>query len=129
MKTAVRACDLATLLSHAPSGLRYLSLDCFDTLLWRNVQAPRDVFADLPIAGGAVGPRIGAERVARRTARFDESRTEVSIEEIYHRLLPSASAVEVEEAVERELAAEARHCFGFAPMVELMRDAREIGRG
>ena len=35
-----------------------LSLDCFDTLLWRDTQAPRDVFADLAFAGGAVEPRI-----------------------------------------------------------------------
>src|SRR3546814_10900806 len=86
MKVTVRAAELATLLDQAPDGLRYLSLDCFDTLVWRNVQAPRDVFADLPIAGGGVGPRMWAEQRARKSAKFSERRNEVSIEEIYHRM-------------------------------------------
>src|SRR3546814_19184733 len=90
MKVTVRAAELATLLDQAPDGLRYLSLDCFDTLVWRNVQAPRDVFADLPIAGGGVGPRMWAEQRARKSATFSERRNEVPIEEISHRMRPSA---------------------------------------
>src|SRR3546814_19078799 len=72
MKVTVRAAERATLLDQAPDGLRYLSLDCFDTLVWRSVQAPRDVFADLPIAGGGVGPRMWAEQRARKSAKFSE---------------------------------------------------------
>lgn len=127
MKTAVRAADLAGLLKSAPSGLQYLSLDCFDTLLWRNVQAPQDVFADLPLPGGGVWPRVRAESSARRLAKLDAGRAEVSIEEIYRNLLPAASLEALAEAVDRELAAEARHCFGFAPTVALMEDARRRG--
>ena len=129
MKSAARAYDLATLLDHAPEGLRYLSLDCFDTLIWRGVEAPRDVFADLPMAGGGVAPRMRSENAARRSARFNEGRSEVSIEEIYRLLLPKASEDEVTEAVARELAAEARHCFGFAPVFDLIREAKARGLG
>lgn len=127
MKTTVRAYNLAKILNDAPAGLRYLSLDCFDTLLWRNVNAPCDVFADLPIAGGAMGPRMNAEESAREMAQFNHRRNEVSIEEIYRRLFPSASPDDIAAAIERELEAEARHCFGFAPTIELMRDAKARG--
>jgi hypothetical protein len=48
IKLSIRADELPNLLDRAPAGVRYLSLDCFDTLLWRNCLAPRDVFADLP---------------------------------------------------------------------------------
>src|SRR3546814_187800 len=129
MKVTVRAAELATLLDQAPDGLRYLPLDCFDTLVWRNVQAPRDVFADLPIAGGGVGPRMWAEQQARKSAKFSERRNEVSIEEIYHRMRPSASEEQIAEAVEQELIAEGHHCYGFQPTVELMRAARANGLG
>lgn len=129
MKVTVRAAELATLLDQAPKGLRYLSLDCFDTLVWRNVQAPRDVFADLPVAGGGVGPRMWAEKRARKLAKFNERRNEVSIGEIYRRMFPSASDAEIAEAIERELKAEARHCYGFQPVVDLMRAAKAKGLG
>ncbi|MBV9842387.1 MAG: HAD family hydrolase [Sphingomonadaceae bacterium] len=127
MTSAVRATEIARLLADAPSGLRYLSLDCFDTLLWRNAQMPRDVFADLGIAGGGIEPRTWAEGAARRAHHFEAETSEVSIEQIYARLLPAAGDEARAEAVARELAAEARHCYAFAPTVELMRDAKRRG--
>ena len=120
---------MATLLDQAPKGLRYLSLDCFDTLVWRNVQAPRDVFADLRVAGGGVGPRMWAEKRARKAAKFNRQWAEVSIEEIYRSMMPTASDAEIGEAVQRELEAEARHCYGFQPVLDLMRDAKARGLG
>ena len=61
IKLSVRASELPDLLDRAPTRVKYLSLDCFDTLLWRNCIAPRDVFADLPVAGGGLWPRAKAE--------------------------------------------------------------------
>ena len=49
MQFTVRAADLPSLLDRAPADLACLSLDCFDTLIWRNAHAPQDVFADLPL--------------------------------------------------------------------------------
>ena len=66
IQTSIRADGLPGLLATMPPEIRCLSLDCFDTLLWRNVHAPIDVFADLPLPGGAVESRIWAERKARR---------------------------------------------------------------
>jgi FMN phosphatase YigB (HAD superfamily) len=127
MKISVKAHELETLLDRAPPTVRVLSLDCFDTLLWRGVQAPSDVFADLPIAGGGIWPRVRAEMRARQFAEQERGGTETRIEEIYRHLLPAASEEERSAAVQRELDAEARHCFGFAPVKALIRRAKERG--
>ena len=124
MKITINAAEIATLLDRAPAGLRVLSLDCFDTLLWRNAQAPIDVFAELGIGGTWL--RCRAEERARERAKFDGG-GEVSIEDIYRNLRPSAAPAEIHAAVLREIEAEARHCFAFAPIVALMRAARAKG--
>ncbi|MDB5704661.1 MAG: hypothetical protein JWN66_1777, partial [Sphingomonas bacterium] len=125
---SARAHELSTLLDRAPAGLRYLSLDCFDTLVWRDTNAPTDVFADLNLEGGAIQPRRRAESAARRATRLDTGRTEVSIEAIHERLNPHDGAVAAASAV-AELEAEARHCFGFAPVMALIEDAKARGLG
>lgn len=128
MKISVTAQNIPSLLEQAPQGVSILSLDCFDTLLWRNAQAPSDIFAELAIQGGAIEPRVIAERKARKTQAFREGRNEVSIEAIHARLLPpSADAMAISASVQAELDAEARHCFGFAPVVALIRDAKARG--
>ena len=126
MKIAVLAHEIATLLDRAPRDVRILSLDCFDTLLWRNAQAPSDVFADTGL--GSIEQRILAEKAARRAQMFETDRREVSIEAIHRRLLPAdADAAAIAASVQRELDAEARHCFGFAPVMDLIRAARSRG--
>lgn len=127
MKTAVRAHEIATLLDEVPAGVNCLSLDCFDTLIWRNAQAPRDVFADLPIAGGGIEPRASVEARARDERFAIDGATEVTLDDIYERLLPSGTAEERADAIARELEAEARHCFAFAPTVALIRAAKARG--
>ena len=49
MKISVTAQYIPHLLDQAPAGVKVLSLDCFDTLLWLNAQAPSDIFAELGI--------------------------------------------------------------------------------
>jgi hypothetical protein len=39
-------------------------------------------------------------------------------------MMPAASEADIKAAVARELAAEARHCYGFEPTVALMRAPR-----
>lgn len=107
------------------SNIRILSLDCFDTLLWRETHAPRDVFRAL--AGPNPMQRMWAEQRARTGAALRHRRNEVSIAEIYAELLPNADAAERATMVRQELAAEARHCFGYAPVIELMRTAKARG--
>lgn len=127
MMSATRAWGLPTLLDSAPSDVKILSLDCFDTLLWRNMNLPADLFAELGLPGGGVESRIWGETKARRVIPYRHGRVEVTIDEIYEHLLPAASAGERAEAVARELAAEAAHCYGFAPTRDLMVDAKRRG--
>ena len=47
MSSAIQPHQIASLLDEWPD-LRCLSLDCFDTLLWRDVREPRDLFHALP---------------------------------------------------------------------------------
>lgn len=126
MKISVRAHDLATLLDRAPEGVRWLSLDCFDTLVWRDTATPADVFADLAMDGGAMEPRRRAESAARREGKLFRNSIEVSVEEIHARLRPGADA---NASAADELAAETRHCFGFRPVMDLIRAAKARGLG
>ena len=127
MKISVRAHEIASLIDQTPAGTAILSLDCFDTLLWRNAQAPSDMFVELGIEGGSIEPRVMAERKARRAQAFRSGQNEVPIEAIHARLLPAADAAELAAAVQRELDAEAKHCFGFAPVMDLIRAAKARG--
>lgn len=123
--TTIRARDIAQLLDTAPPGVRILSLDCFDTLLWRNVQAPVDVFADLPVAGGGLEARVRAEQLARKIRRAEDGFDEVSIEAIHAVLQPDPMARAA--SIAAELEAEARHCYPFAPTVALIAAAKARG--
>jgi FMN phosphatase YigB (HAD superfamily) len=127
MQMTVRAFEIEGLLDKAPEGIEILSLDCFDTLIWRNTHGPSDVFAELDMAGGAVEPRSWAEGNARKRAKVRSGAKEVCLADIYREMLASASDAEIDAAVARELAIEARHAFAFAPTVALMREAKRRG--
>lgn len=127
MRTAVRAHEVASLLDDAPAEIRCLSLDCFDTLLWRNVHAPIDIFAEIEMRGGAIDRRRAAEEIARNNREQREDLNEVSIETIYDHMIPHAPAEDRTAAVDAEIAAEVRHCYAFAPTVALMRAAKARG--
>lgn len=124
MNDSIVPSQIMTVIDRHPA-MRLLSLDCFDTLLWRVTPAPRDVFTSL--AGITPEQRIWAEQRARRAALVRHGRSEVGIDDIYAAMLPNAAPAERAAYVARELAAEAAHCFAFAPTVELMRDARRRG--
>jgi FMN phosphatase YigB (HAD superfamily) len=127
MQATIRAYEIETLLDRAPAGIEILSLDCFDTLIWRNTHAPTDVFADLPLAGGGAEPRGWAESNARKSAFTKNGAKEISLEDVYRWMLRDAGEVEVAAATAAELAIEARHAFAFEPIVALIRDAKARG--
>lgn len=116
--------DLPTAIDAFPD-IDVLSLDCFDTLLWRDCHAPADVFATLE--GLNPYQRGLAERAARIEALFRHKRSEVMLPEIYRQLCPNADASTLADLAAAEIAAEHRFCFGFAPTIELMRRARARG--
>lgn len=106
-------------------GIEVLSLDCFDTLLWRDCHAPTDLFAALP--GMTLFQRAHGEARARAIAASARGAHDVTIAEIYDAIMPNADAAARERAIEAEIAAEARHCYGFAPTIALMHEARRRG--
>ena len=116
-------------LPHALDGSNatILSLDCFDTLLWRLSHAPRCIFGAIGPAAAEGDQRRHAEGLARAQAVLTRNSNEATLAEIYDFLLPGASADERAAALRAELEAEARACFAFAPTVALMREARRRG--
>ncbi|WP_180141729.1 HAD family hydrolase [Sphingomonas sp. R-74633] len=123
----VRAFEIEGLLDKAPEGIEVLSLDCFDTLIWRNTHAPTDIFADIEFLGGGVEPRMWAESHARKRAHLRTGAREVGLTDIYREMMGNADDAEIEAAIGRELAIEADHAFAFAPTVALMREAKRRG--
>ncbi|HEX8484330.1 HAD family hydrolase [Sphingomonas sp.] len=122
-----------TILAHQLPGaidegvdVAMLSLDCFDTLLWRDTHAPHDLFALLEEVTPA--QRSLAEQNARKSRMLAHGKSgETTLREIYNHLLPKADSATIETFVGRELAVEARHCFAFGPTVALMREAKDRG--
>lgn len=107
------------------SQAKILSLDCFDTLLWRDTHAPAGVFEALPELTTA--QRMRGESRARKAASVARGSSEVTIGEIYAHAMPNACDAQRGKAIAAELAAETAHCFAFAPTVELMRTAKAAG--
>src|SRR5437763_9842942 len=91
-------------------GVKVLSLDCFDTLLWRKVGEPTDVFHALAATGAfqrhglTAAMRIAAEVQARRVNWMLKGSMEVTLADIYRQALPKAGAELVAELAECELA-------------------------
>ena len=97
-------------LPHALDGSNatILSLDCFDTLLWRLSHAPRCIFGAIGPAAPEGDQRRHAEGLARAHAVLTRNSNEATLAEIYDFLLPGASADERAAALRAELEAEAR---------------------
>jgi FMN phosphatase YigB (HAD superfamily) len=106
------------------AGIDVLSLDCFDTLLWRDCHAPTDLFAALPAINAF--QRMHGEQRARHIAHA-RGVYDVTLDEIYRSIMPNAAEADRARAIAAEIALEAEHCHGFAPAIALMREARRRG--
>lgn len=128
----VRPDGLGTLLDET-EGIEALSLDCFDTILWRHVEQPVDVFFDLQTRPAFVAAGIDArmrhrgESHARQLQFVRAGRTEVSIEQIYLGAKPGLSREMLAWLAEDELAAEMKACHAHPGAVRLLRAARARG--
>lgn len=127
-------CDVAGLdrLLDEHGGERdILSLDCFDTLVWREVMAPTDAFyrlSDYPTfkeLGLTARSRISGESAARSARQLRDGKHEVTLAEIYRHTVPEARDDQIAQLVADELALEKQICFGFAPMISLVRRAKQ----
>lgn len=111
-------------------GLRGLSLDCFDTVIWRLTERPVDVFYDAAqrpafmAHGFSACDRVTAESRARVLQRLRCGRSEVTLADIYRAARPALDDRQIEALAEDELAAEMQVCYAFPAAVELLRRAR-----
>ena len=133
MNQEIGAHELDTLLEQLPPQTKVLSLDCFDTILWRKVARPTDVFFSLQSlepfrsAGITAALRAKAESELRRRKQLLTGISEVTLEDIHRELLPHADAQGIAEAGEVEIACEISHAFIFEPIARLIRSARAKG--
>jgi FMN phosphatase YigB (HAD superfamily) len=131
-KTQIAASDIPHLLDDYGDSIKILSLDCFDTLLWRKTATPRDVFAvlaDQPAAkrlGVTPYQRMNAAARAYRAKFVETGSRQIGIGDVY-RSFTSLSAEEQAQLAEAEIQTEMDVCFAFPPCVDLMRQAHARG--
>ena len=115
--TSLDIAEIADLLTQYAGQIRVLSLDCFDTLLWRTVSEPIEVFKDLqnqPLFiehGICAESRRMAERRVRQMRVGLYGEHEVTIEEVYEHMLPDSSQELVDQFVRAEVETEKKYLF------------------
>lgn len=130
VENTVRAFELKSALDRF-GGIKVLSLDCFDTILWRKTVAPTDVFYDLQqkpffqSLGFTASLRINAESRARQLKNLNLQGNEVNLAEIYKESFPHLTLDQLNQLAEEELLTEMESCYAFPPIVELIRSAHK----
>ena len=131
--TSLDISAIPELLTQHAGQMRVLSLDCFDTLLWRTVSEPIEVFKDLQnqplfVTHGicAESRRLAERRVRQLRAGMYEQH-EITIEEIYEHMLPDAPSALIEQFVRAEIETEKKYLFAYMPMFDLLEKAKKMG--
>ncbi|MDR3477074.1 MAG: hypothetical protein P4M14_03495 [Gammaproteobacteria bacterium] len=131
-KIQISARDIPHILNEYADKIKILSLDCFDTLLWRKTAAPKDIFtllAERPLAkklGVTAHQRISAAARAYRTKFVTKGSRQIHLKDIY-RGFTSFTVAEQDALAEEEIQTEIEMCFAFRPFVELIRQAHQLG--
>lgn len=134
IKDTVYSKELISIFESYADTITVLSLDCFDTLLFRKTATPADVFYDLQHSptfkklGFTPLMRTSSESRARKLKAIRYYQNEVTLRDIYLDSYPDLSADTLNQLEEEELAAEIDACYAFAPIFELIRaaDAKNI---
>lgn len=110
--------------------IEVLSLDCFDTLIWRNVDIPQDVFYTLqhkPVfqsLGLTPLQRMVMEDKARGHAYFKNQTSEVGLDTIYRYIHQTIDDEILNAVMQEELQTEITHTYALPALVELIRLAK-----
>lgn len=132
-QTQVRPNELISLLNQYVNKIKILSLDCFDTLLWRKTATPADLFFDLQSKpafddlGFSASLRINAESKARRRRIATDGFSEVNLHDIYTAHYPNINEQQLKNLIEDEMTSEIAACYAFPPVVDLIREAHKLG--
>ncbi len=130
---SVHPWEIVALADQFDGAITTLSLDCFDTLLWRQTRTPIDVFFALAHSKPfrrrkfSAKQRAVAESIARSLKLVRKNRHEVNLEEIYCAAFPDLEPGEIEELSRAELDAEIATCFAFPQTVDLLMEAKRRG--
>lgn len=101
-----------------------ISFDVFDTLIIRGVLFPTDVFNNLSLDPTFKSKRIEAEK----RARAESGKEDITLEEIYKVLMPTASDEALRQAMEREIEAELKVCKANKAALDFFSQVRESGK-
>lgn len=127
-KSHVNVNELSQLANQLGSEIQILSLDCFDTLLWRQVATPADAFyamQERPAfknSGLTARLRAQAEEKARHKMLFEHGKTEVTLRDIYLAHYTHLSNDELDALAAEELTVEKEVCYALPAMVALIRE-------
>ncbi len=125
----IRANAVLSLLDDYAGKIKILSLDCFDTLLWRKAATPKDVFHDLqtkPVfhsMGFNGTSRINAEIKVRNLMTIRSGTGEVKLKDIYKEGFHSLSDDQINALIKEELETELELCYAFPPILDLIKEA------
>jgi len=131
LHTSVRAHELLSLFDTYRHEIKVLSLDCFDTILWRRTATPKDVFLELQKyptfkrLGLTDVMRVKGEQQACYLKKVTQDQTQPYLHDIHRASLHNLTDAEIHALGEEELAAEMEACYGFAPMFDLIRAAHQ----
>ena len=129
MTAIIRPSEITALLDQIPAHIKCLSLDCFDTLLWRKTATPSDVFYSLqntpPFREKNISARLRAqaEETARKRAWIKEGHHEVKLKDVYRSILPHCGEETLENLAQTELACEFNACYAYPPTGALLEKA------
>lgn len=133
LKNRITAAELLTSFDHYANKIKVLSLDCFDTLLWRKTAQPKDVFYDLQHRaafqeqGISALTRINSELLAYRMSRVKHANNQATLAEIYRCGWPHLTQAQSTTLIQNEIASEIDACYVFPPIIALMRAAHAKG--
>jgi phosphoglycolate phosphatase-like HAD superfamily hydrolase len=108
------------------SEITILSLDCFDTLIWRYTASPDQIFAIMEQdpkckkLGFTAYKRLKARDRACRHQYLKDCNYETSLEKIYSHF-KELTLKEQQQLCAIELATEIAHTFAFEPFIDLIR--------
>jgi FMN phosphatase YigB (HAD superfamily) len=131
-KLQVRASDIPSILEEYGEGIKLLSLDCFDTLLWRKTATPKDVFYVMQQGelcqslGVTAYQRIKAAARAYRMKFITHGHREITLNDIYAGFF-SLTPDQRQQLIEEECATEKACCYAFPPFVDLIRRVHAKG--
>lgn len=134
-KEVVDFFDIKNFLDKRTENTKILSLDCFDTLLWRTVTEPKEVFKKLqnnPLFiqhGITAETRVLAERNARQLHWGLHQNCEITIEEIYENIfkIDNSNSKLIDKLIRVEIEAEKEFLFAYTPMFDLFQKAKKSG--